>query len=418
VAASILLVAQLSPPSTLVAARRVAGLTKYLSRLGYRVTVLTSIASGEGTIEGAAAVVRTRDLIATKLNWRREHFSALGGRTGMSYSRPSRIESLVVPDVGLLSWAPFAFRRALQLAAAGDFDCVITSSPPQSTHLIGSALRRRGLPWIAELRDGWTFDAPRRSWPLRSQRWLDERLERRVLSTADAVVAVTTPLAEDIRDRFALPTYVITNGFDPEEWSSTDADGSLLDPARHSLVYTGRMAVAGRDPTVLIEALGLLTEESPDVAARLELVFAGPLTAEEETIFRNSAFGDQVRTVGALDRRRVLELQHAADSLLVLAAGTSSRSVATGKLFEYLAAGKPILVLGDGTEAARIVAEAGAGLAVPAHEHVAVAGALRRLVEGNAAMKPDAGAIERYSYPRIASSYAAVIEEVSARRPA
>jgi glycosyltransferase involved in cell wall biosynthesis len=323
-----------------------------------------------------------------------------------------------VPDVGLLSWAPFAFRAALQLAAAGGFDCVITSSPPQSTHLIGRALRRRGLAWIAELRDGWTFDAPRGPWPLNSQRWLDEQLEQRVLRTADAVVAVTTPLAEDVRARFGLPAHVITNGFDPEEWSHTEADGSLLDRARHSLVYTGRMAVAGRDPSVLIDALRLLTEESPDLANRLELVFAGPLTAGEEAILRNSGFGDQVRSVGALDRRRVLELQRAADSLLVIAAGTSSRSVATGKLFEYLAAGKPILVLGDGTEAARIVAEAGAGLAAPAHDAVAVAAALSRLIEGNAGVRSEAGAIERYSYPRIASSYAAVIEEVTAGRSA
>ena len=51
---SILLVAQVAPPSTLVAARRVAGFTKYLARLGHRVTVLTSRVSGDGPIEGAA----------------------------------------------------------------------------------------------------------------------------------------------------------------------------------------------------------------------------------------------------------------------------------------------------------------------------------------------------------------------------
>ncbi|MDQ6749405.1 MAG: hypothetical protein M3Z33_01415, partial [Actinomycetota bacterium] len=57
----LLLVAQLAPPSTLSAARRAAGLVKYLERLGHRVTVLTSMSSGSGGLAGAAHVVRTRD---------------------------------------------------------------------------------------------------------------------------------------------------------------------------------------------------------------------------------------------------------------------------------------------------------------------------------------------------------------------
>src|SRR4051794_23949460 len=93
---SILLVAQLSPPSTLVAARRVAGLTKYLSRLGCAVTVLTSGASGEGPIEGAEHVVRTQDALTSPLNWRRPHFKALGGVSSSMYKPPSRFESVVV----------------------------------------------------------------------------------------------------------------------------------------------------------------------------------------------------------------------------------------------------------------------------------------------------------------------------------
>src|SRR6266566_2209801 len=163
---SILLVAQLSPPSTLVAARRVAGLTKYLSRLGCAVTVLTSSASGQGPIEGADQVIRTRDALTSPLNWRRSHFKALGGASSSMYKPPSRFESVVVPDLALVGWLPFALAQGLTLARRRKFDCVITSSPPQSAHLIGLALQRRGISWIAELRDGWTFEPPRAPWPL------------------------------------------------------------------------------------------------------------------------------------------------------------------------------------------------------------------------------------------------------------
>ena len=68
-----------------------------------------------------------------------------------------------------------------------------------------------------------------------------------------------------------------------------------------------------------------------------------------------------MRWVGALDRNQTLALQRRADTLLVLTEGASGPSVATGKLFEYLGAGRPILVLGEGTAAADIVRSAGAG---------------------------------------------------------
>ena len=113
---SILLVAQLTPPSGLIAARRAGAFAKYLGRLGHRVTVLTSRTSGEGPIEGAAEVVRTGDALATRLNWRRRHFEALSGGGQSGYSPPSRVESWVVPDLAVGTWLPFALPRALSLA--------------------------------------------------------------------------------------------------------------------------------------------------------------------------------------------------------------------------------------------------------------------------------------------------------------
>ena len=185
---SILLVAQLTPPSALIAARRSAAFAKYLGRRGHRVTVLTSVASGSGPIEGAERVVRTRDLIATPLNWRRGHFETLSGAENTGYGAPSRLESVFVPDVASATWLPFALPRALALARREQFDCVITSSPPQSTHLVGLALARRGLPWIAELRDGWTFEPPRARWPLGIQARMDAALEAHARDAESLVV--------------------------------------------------------------------------------------------------------------------------------------------------------------------------------------------------------------------------------------
>jgi glycosyltransferase involved in cell wall biosynthesis len=410
----VLLVAQLAPPSPLIPARRIAGLAKYLSAEGLEVSVLTSRISGEGHIEGAKAVARTSDLMASPLNWRRAQFKALEGSGDGSYSRPSRLESVLVPDIAAATWLPFAVTKSLRLVRDSRLDCVITTGPAHSVHLVGLALRRRGIPWIAEFRDGWSFDQPARAFPLRAQRQLDAALERRVARGADALVAVTEPIADDLSRRFDRPATVLTNAFDPEEVADR-GDSGLLDEDRFSVVHTGRMAYAGRSPVPLLEGVRLLKRDHPRAAARLEVVLAGPLSAEEEPLVRAADLADTVRAVGTLDRPRTLQLQHAADALLVLAEG-SSRRVATGKLFEYLATDAPILVLGEGTEAARIVAETGAGFATAGSDPKLIAEGLERLVASPPDRARDPAAVEPYSYPHVAQRYAELIEDVVSRR--
>jgi glycosyltransferase involved in cell wall biosynthesis len=402
-------VTQFAPPSSFTAARRTAGLTRYLARLGHSVTLLTSTASGEGEVEGAEQVVRARDLVVSPLNWRRRAFDAQNGVGDVVYGPPSRLASVVVPDLALGTWFPFALARSLRLAKRRHFDCVITSSPPQSTHLVGAALRRRGLAWIAEFRDGWTFDPPREPWPLESQRRFDASLEARVLEKADALVAVTAPIRDDLARRSSGRVALITNGFDPEDAIGVGAEDTLLDPQRHSIVHTGRMGVSGRDPRPLFEALRRLNDAGGGAAP--ELVLAGPLSRGEVALLEDPAFLGLVRSVGVLDGPRVRRLQRSASTLLVLAEGASSRSVATGKLFEYLAAGRPILVLGEDTEAARIVSETRTGFAASATDPEEIANALARL-RTQPVLTADADAVGAYSYDRLASAYSQLIDDV------
>lgn len=392
----LLLVSQLAPPSGLIAARRVAGLTKYLARLGFEITVLTSRLSGEGPIEGAAEVVRTRDLLASAVNWRRRSLEVMSSGVPGTYRRPSPLQSVLVPDPALVSWLPFALRDARRL---GPFDLVLTSSPPQSAHLVGAALARRGIPWVAELRDGWIFEPPRPEWPLAPLRALDRRLER-TLRRARAVVGVTRPIADDLSRRLGLEAHVITNGFDPEE-QPAPGEEELLAPGRRSFVHTGRVEVTGTKLDPLLEALRLLGPE-----AGLEIVFAGPLSEHETVQLAAPELDGLVRTVGVLDRPHTLRLQRAADTLLLITEGSRRRSVATGKLFEYLAAGRPIIVLGDETEAARIVAETRTGAAVPLDPE-AIAEALRD------PPRHEPQGLERYAYPAIAQQYAELLQTVA-----
>jgi glycosyltransferase involved in cell wall biosynthesis len=412
---NLLLVAYFYPPCRDTGAHRPAAMAKWLRRLGHRVTVLTTSAYGTGDSVLEEGAIRSGDLqrLRARLHGR-DRVDALFDADTYS-GRPHVLSRIIVPEPLAVAWAPFALREAHRANACERFDCVITSSPPESVHMIGRSLGHRGVPWVAELRDGWTFEPIRPSFPTVLQRRLDERLERRWLTAADAVVCVSRPVGEDLSSRLGLDPKLVPNGWDPDLATSA-GDGSqaadrLLDTERISLVYTGRFGSYGRDPTSLVRALGVLAREHPDDARRLELVIAGPLTGEEAELMRSDVSPARIVITGTLDRADALALQRAADALLLVASSRRTQLL-NFKLFEYLAAGPPILALAAGTEAGRVVAEAG-GEAVPAADVDAIVGALRRLAGGE--LRPsDPAARERYSYPRAAERMAEVAERAAA----
>jgi glycosyltransferase involved in cell wall biosynthesis len=415
-ARSILLAAHLAPPSTMSAARRIGGLASHLAARGHRVSVLTSRISGSGPVPGTARTVRTRDLMASRLNWRAGSFEALAGETQGDYdARPSALAAVVVPDLLLAGWVPFALPHALGLARSERFDCVITSSPPASGHLIGRALRARGIPWIADFRDGWTFERSAADFPTAPQRWLDRRLERWTVDGADRVTGVTPPITEDLTRRLGAAATTITNGFDPALAPAPAPDHARPDPGRHTIVYTGSLAYGGRAPVPLLAALRRLRDTAPDVADRIELLVAGPMSSAERAAFEEPGLDGMVRAVGSLPHAQALALQRDADSLLVVAGERAS--VATGKLYEYLAARRPILVLGARSAAAAMVADAHAGIAVSADDPDAIARALERLAlprPGEELAGASADAIARFSYRSLAAEMEQEVERAIA----
>ena len=145
-------------------------------------------------------------------------------------------------------------------------------------------------------------------------------------------------------------------------------------------------------------------------ASRSRSCSRGRCRPARSSLLAERDLGPLVRSVGALEHTRALELQRAADTLLVVTEGAARPSVATGKLFEYLAAGPPILVLGEETEAARIVRETGAGSATSATDPERIAAALRAPPEAAP------GEREEYSYAEIARRYSELVEEVVASR--
>jgi glycosyltransferase involved in cell wall biosynthesis len=227
---------------------------------------------------------------------------------------------------------------------------------------------------------------------------------------------VTRPIAEDLQRRLGRKVELITNGFDPEEAAEGHGEGSpLLDSDRFSIVHTGSMGFTGASARHLVEGLRLLCDEAPEVAAGLEVVFAGLLSTDEAKLLASPNLARIVRSTGSLERQDVLRLQRAADALLVVTEGARRPSVATGKLFEYLATSRPILVLGRETAAAEIVEETGAGFSTSATDPRQIADSVARLMNTPQSRRK-AAALEAYAYPQIAARYHELIEQTVGQR--
>ena len=404
------------PPDT-SGGHRWALMGKWLGQLGHEVVTVASAAHGDLPDDSLTQTHRVGDLSSSAWLRRLLRRPPAGAAAGIASTPPPRlITDVIVPDANLATWDPAALVLSRRLLRQREFDCVVTTGPPHSSHLIGLMLGRSRPAWIADFRDGWRYEPLRPPWPTRVQERLDAGLEHRVVRAAEAVIGVTRPIAEDLRARLGVPAAFIANGWDPTWDASLREDGLPDLPGdTFNIVHTGTLGAGGwRDPRPLFAALRRVGEESRDGARRPRLVLAGAIDSELQELIAGLD-GELVQHVGRLAREQSLALQRRGDAVLLL---TSAHHVshATGKLYEYLACGRPIIALAKGNEAARIVEETGTGITVAPDDVEAICGVLRSGVEGGLAAGYAPRALDRYVYPGPAEAVAELVEEAIARR--
>ncbi len=392
----------------------------WLRSLGHEVTTITTSAWGRLDDDLESDTHRTGDLMASGLLRRLLRRPALvsgAGSQGATVKPPlAVIPKIVVPDVGLVTWLPAALAAARRLVRERRIECVVTSGPMHSTHMIGLLLGRERPAWIADFRDGWCYEPLRPPWPTRAQAQLDATMERRVACGADAVIGVSRPIAEDFSARLGVAATHIPNGWDPR-WDAlvSGASGVKLEPDTISVVHTGSLGGGvWRDPEPLFTAMRWIAAHRPDASRRLRLVLAGPLDPRLNELLEQ-ADGASVRYVGQLSRGAALARQRSAHALL-LVASPHRASATPGKLYEYLAAGKPIIALAGEGETAQIVQETRTGMTVAPDDVEGVVHALLAAVDGilGAAYAPRG--LDRYVYPAPAEAVVELVERAIERR--
>lgn len=281
---------------------------------------------------------------------------------------------VLLPDENV-TWNATAIPTAVRIVRSEGIEAVLTTSPPSSVHLIGAAVKRAtGIPWVADLRDSLVAHPHRR--PERLPARIKERGEhlvaRLVASQADAVVAVADAIAEEARG-FSPKGRLVTipNGCDFDDFAGLEHHPSDRLRITHAGSFFGK-----RTPRPFLAALARSGLE--DATAR----FVGDFRAADREWAEGLGLGERLELIPFAPRRRALELQRDSEALLLLIpeAGGRGRGVLSGKVFEYLAAERPILAVvpPDGAAAA-LIRETGAGLVVPPEDEEAIAGGLKEL---------------------------------------
>ena len=266
--------------------------------------------------------------------------------------------NLFVPDPRV-GWVRPSVRFLKKYLREHPVDVIVTTSPPQSLHLIGERLHRElGIPWIPDFRDPWTQMYWFKRMPfLPCVERRHHRLEQRVLDNASAVLTVTPLMQEAYAARTHTPVAMITNGYDAEDFAQTvQSDGFF------NLVHTGLFPVDG-NPHALWKVLAEKCAADPVFAARLRIRLAGKTDRNIYASLKAAGLDGNVVDCGYLDHRATVREQLGASVLLLpLRNDPDYALILPGKLFEYLAAGHPILGIGapDGAMA-RVLADTGAG---------------------------------------------------------
>lgn len=402
---------------------RLRGLTKYLPKFGWEPTILT-IKSDKGS-EPYFKTIETKylDLMA---NWK----SKIGlnpentvknqlkienkkNRKGLiNFLLDIWVEIVAYPDAQK-NWYKPAVEAGSGLLENEHFDAMLSSSSPVTCHLIANELKRRyEIPWVADLRDLWTQNHYYNF--SRFRKFREVRLEKRTLSQVDALSTVSMPWVNKLKSLHKnKKVYDIPNGFDQETESSKNEN---LDK-KFTIIYTGSIYEGKMDPEPLFKALSEMIEDKEIDAKDLLIEFYG---TKKESIINSAEKYDLKQILKIHDvvpHDEILKKQSKSQLLLLLDWNDpSEKGVLPGKIFEYLAAKRPIISVGgyDGA-VEKLIKQTNAGVCLNDFDKLkcVIRNAYSEFkLYGEVKYKGIPEEIEKYTHFKMAQKFAEVLNEI------
>ncbi|MCH6201644.1 glycosyltransferase family 4 protein [Aquiflexum sp. LQ15W] len=297
------------------------------------------------------------------------------------------------------------------LIEKGQFEAIITTGPPHSLHLIGSKLKRQSqITWLADFRDPWSkwefLDTlPMMDWVRKKHK----ALERDVLTNADGIITISPTFQKDFEVLSGRKIHLLTNGFDsadlPGNWTSLKPSGEGIE-----ILYTG-VIDAIRNP---IPFLNALKEEFENNSKKVTLRFVGKVSEKIKNLIESDPwFQNHVKLEGYVPHEAVFSYYQKAHLLLLILTDTkNAKGNIPGKIFEYMATGRPIVALGDPLgDSAQILKDSDSGQVFTHTDLLGIKSFLHDFKP-----KPESnksGSIEKYSRKNLTGQLAKILDETT-----
>jgi hypothetical protein len=323
--------------------------------------------------------------------------------------------NLFIPDARFL-WIRPSVRFLKNYLKKTKVDIIITTGPPHSVHLIGLHLHKSlKIPWVADFRDPWTSTDLHTALKLtRYAKKKHLRLESQVLRSADHVIAVGPDMKEEFLRIGAKDITVISNGYDESDFDTEDV---TLD-TKFSLVHLGTLPVT-RNSSALWKALSDKSADDKQFASDLRINLLGSVAFKVINDLESFGLKNNLDVTQFVPHREGMKILKKSQVLLLLInKSINAKGVITGKIFEYLAIGRPILLIGplEG-DAAKILKETGGGLAADFDD----AGMIKKHIDYYYEMfrqnklTVQSTSLSQYSRKTLTGKLATVLNEVSTK---
>jgi len=396
-----LIVAYYYPPANNGGTQRPYSFAKYLPLFGYQPLVLT---------------VRTEEMQKNEVNILRINDPAL------EITKKRTIHSFLFRAIRKLAFVSGFFPGNLHWwykEASSQIDAIIrehlpdiifATFPPHETLMLGmKAAKKYNIPLVLDFRDGMVFESLEKRNILSA--WRQKRLEKKLLENSVHVTTVSEPISTYFGNKYTENSVTtITNGFDPAEWDGVD---KMLLGDKINIVYTGRLSKSRRGTSVssFLSAISSLSKSQKD---EIMLHMVGDFNRDEKEAMLDSLTNTMVKFHGFVTRKEAIQFQRSSD-LLLLVTLTGQESLATGKIFEYLAASRPILALTEGTAAEDIVKRTGSGICVNPNDTEKIASQLKTIIDTYPNLdfyKPNKNEIEKFNRITLTQQLAHIFDQV------
>ncbi len=409
---NILMIAYYFPPMGGAGVQRTLKFVKYLPEFGWQPFVLTAHPPKTGLRDAAllkeitqqTPITRTAALLPPQwLPWRLRNFI---------------IRWLLVIDEQI-GWMPFAVSAGRKLISRNNIRAIYSTSSPYTDHIVAYQLHKQtGLPWIADFRDPWIGNISLRfATPL--HRSIITNVERQVVQSADRIIVVSPPMGESFCERIpgiaSSKVFCLPNGYDQLDFENARLHSQAT--GVFTLVYTGSFYHRGRTADPILHAIHSLVSAGRIPRGKMRVLLVGDVGKSTHKWVSSLHLEDVVEMTGYVPHEQSIGYLMSADALLlVIGAFPGSSSIYTGKIFEYLAARKPILCLSGEGVSADLVRKARAGVVVPPDDASQVTEAVAAMYtaweNGRLSIDPDMDLVVSFERRKLTSQLASILSSV------